>query len=130
MISERQAVARPEVELRAEGDDRTRRERRRDMLLLMGATLVTSAVMFAFGLWGSGGHLAAPLDDTFIHLQYARQLAAGHPFEYNTGDQPSSGDSAFIYPFMLAPAFMVGLNGMRALLWADLLNVSRTSRWC
>jgi hypothetical protein len=123
MISEREAVAGPEVELQTEGIDRTRRVRRGEMLLLAGATLALSAVMFGFGLWGSGGNLAAPLDDTFIHLQYARQLVAGHPYEYNTGDPPSSGDSAFIYPFMLAPAFMVGLDGMRALLWADLLGV-------
>jgi hypothetical protein len=123
MISETEAVAGPEVALQTEEEDRTRRVRRRDMLLLAGATLALSVVMFVFGLAGSGGHLAAPLDDTFIHLQYARQLVAGHPFEYNTGDPPSSGDSAFIYPFMLAPAFMVGLDGMRAFLFADLLGV-------
>ena len=89
-----------------------------DISLLVAATSAITLLMFIFGLMGSGGHLAAPLDDTFIHLQYARQIAAGHPFQYNTGDMPSSGDSSFIYPFLLAPAFLFGLNGTRVLLFA------------
>jgi hypothetical protein len=93
-----------------------------DMLWLAGGVLLVSVVTFLFGLWGSGGRLAPPLDDTFIHFQYARQLAAGHPFEYNTGDPPSSGDSAFIYPFMLAPAYLLGLDGQKPLFYADALN--------
>ncbi len=93
-----------------------------DLLWLSVATTIVTLTMFLSGLWGSDGHLAAPLDDTFIHLQYAQQLAAGHPFEYNTGDPPSSGDSSFIYPFMLAPSYLVGLDGMEALLYADALN--------
>lgn len=103
--------------------DAVPRSQRADLLWLCAGTLVVTLVMFLFGLWGSGGRLAPPLDDTFIHMQYARQLAAGHPFEYNTGDPPSSGDSAFIYPFMLAPAYLLGLDGMRPLLYADLLNL-------
>ena len=93
-----------------------------DTLWLGAATTILTLVMFLSGLWGSDGNLAAPLDDTFIHFQYAQQLAAGHPFEYNTGDPPSSGDSSFVYPFMLAPSFIVGLGGMKALLYADALN--------
>ncbi|HKP54740.1 MAG TPA: hypothetical protein VJ183_19055 [Chloroflexia bacterium] len=93
-----------------------------DILWLSVATAIITLVMFLSGLWGSDGHLAAPLDDTFIHFQYAQQLAAGHPFEYNTGDAPSSGDSSFIYPFMLAPSYLVGLDGMKTLFYADVLN--------
>jgi hypothetical protein len=94
---------------------------RLDPVWLGVATVAVSALAFLFRLWGADGHLAAPLDDTFIHFQYARQLAEGHPYEYNTGDPPSSGESAFIYPFLLAPAFLLGLDGMRVLLFADLL---------
>jgi hypothetical protein len=95
---------------------------RLDIPLLTLATAVVTLVMFLFGLLGSGGHLAAPLDDTFIHLQYARQLAAGHPFEYNTGDMPSSGASSFLYPFILAPAFLLGIDGTSAILYAIALG--------
>ncbi|MDQ3930779.1 MAG: hypothetical protein M3328_16740, partial [Chloroflexota bacterium] len=95
---------------------------RYDLLWLAVGTVLVTAMSFAFRQWGAGGHLAPPLDDTFIHFQYARQMAAGHPFEYNTGDPPSSGASSFIYPFLLAPAFLLGLDGQKPLLFADLLN--------
>lgn len=95
---------------------------RRDLLLLALATLLVTLITFLFGLLGSGGHLAAPLDDTFIHFQYARQLASGHPFQYNTGDVPSSGESSFIYPFLLAPAFLLGMDGVDVLWYAVILG--------
>ncbi len=79
--------------------------------------------MVVFGLWGAGGHLAPPLDDTFIHLQYASQLAGGHALEYNTGDLPSSGESSFVYPFILAPAFLLGLDGIKALIYTIALGM-------
>jgi hypothetical protein len=96
---------------------------RYDLLWLGLGTLAVTAIAFLFGLWGAGGHLAPPLDDTFIHFQYARQLAGGHPFEYNTGDPPSSGDSAFIYPFLLVPPYLLGLDGQKSLIYADLLSL-------
>lgn len=95
-----------------------------DIPLLALATIAVTAITFLFGLLGSGGHLAAPLDDTFIHLQYARQLANAHPFQYNTGDLPSSGESSFIYPFLLAPAFLLGIDGTPAILYALLLGLA------
>ncbi|MDQ6695132.1 MAG: hypothetical protein M3014_12060 [Chloroflexota bacterium] len=95
---------------------------RLDIPWIIAATALITLAVTLFGLWGSNGHLAPPLDDTFIHFQYARQIAAGHPFQYNTGDAPSSGDSAFIYPFLLAPAYLLGLDGLKVLIYADLLN--------
>src|SRR5687768_1012599 len=95
---------------------------RADMLWLAAGMALVALATFLFGLWGAGGKLAPPLDDTFIHFQYARQLTAGHPFEYNTGDPPSSGASSFIYPFLLAPAYLLGLDGQKPLLYADALN--------
>jgi hypothetical protein len=89
----------------------------------MLGTTILSAIFFLSALWGSDGYLAPGLDDTYIHLQYARQLASGHPFQYNTGDPPSSGESAFLYPFILAPAYLLGLDGQTPLIYADLLNL-------
>lgn len=105
-----------------ESADAGRLSSRYDLLWLALGTALVTTLAFAFRQWGAGGHLAPPLDDTFIHFQYARQMAAGHPFEYNTGDPPSSGASSFIYPFLLAPAFLLGLDGQKPLLFADLLN--------
>ncbi|MBF6614040.1 MAG: hypothetical protein IVW55_13005 [Chloroflexi bacterium] len=117
-LARSQHAVEPEVGAEVDSDNSFER---RDMLWLAAATLVVTVVTFLFGIWGSGGHLAPPLDDTFIHFQYARQLANGHPFQYNTGDALSSGDSSFLFPFLLAPAFAF-LDGLKPLLYADLLN--------
>ncbi len=48
-----------------------------------------------------------PLDDTYIYLQYARSTAAGHPFQYQAGAEPTRGATSLLYPFLLAPAARV-----------------------
>jgi hypothetical protein len=53
--------------------------------------------------------IAFPLDDTYIHLQYARQLASGYPLQYNTGALPSSGATSLLYLWVLAGAFRLQL---------------------
>ena len=37
------------------------------------------------------GEILMPLDDAYIHFQYAKQTANGHPYIYNPGDDPTSG---------------------------------------
>src|SRR5690554_6700157 len=39
----------------------------------------------------SADPLLMPLDDTYIHFQYARQMAAGEPFAYHPGAPATSG---------------------------------------
>ncbi len=47
-----------------------------------------------------------PLDDAWIHLQFARNLGTGHGFSFNPG-VPSSGSTAPLWTFVLAiPAFL------------------------
>ncbi len=60
---------------------------------------------------GSGGRWILPLDDAYIHQQYAVQAARGHPFQYDDQAAPSSGATSFIYPFVLAAAWRVGFQG-------------------
>ena len=55
--------------------------------------------------------LSAPLDDTFIHLQYARQIGQGKWLSYNDGDRPSSGASSLLYVVVLGGAHFVGFSG-------------------
>ncbi len=57
----------------------------------------------------------APLDDTFIFLQYAKQLSRGHLFEYTPGGGFSTGASSPLYPFLLMPFFWLGLKGVEML---------------
>lgn len=54
------------------------------------------------------GEPALPLDDSFIHLQYARRLAEGHLFEFTTGATYTSGATSFLWPALLVPWFWIG----------------------
>jgi hypothetical protein len=66
--------------------------------------------------------LSAPLDDTFIHLQYARQFAQGQWLSYNDGDRPSSGASSLLYVLVLGGAHLVGFSGHKLLAFAIILG--------
>jgi hypothetical protein len=58
------------------------------------------------------GEPALPLDDSFIHLQYARRLAEGHWFAYAPGDGYTAGATSILWPLVLAPFFVVGLGDL------------------
>ncbi len=49
----------------------------------------------------TGGVIGAPLDDAWIHLQFARNLSHGHGFSYNPG-QPTPGSTAPLWTLLLA----------------------------
>lgn len=65
----------------------------------------------------AAGGPAAPLDDAFIHLTYARRLAEGRFFHYVAGEGYSSGATSLLWPLLLAPFHALGLRGP-SLLWA------------
>ncbi|HEX4335206.1 MAG TPA: hypothetical protein VH062_04790 [Polyangiaceae bacterium] len=62
------------------------------------------------------GGPGAPLDDTYIHFQYARSIAELHPFRYTPGAAPTPGATSLLWPLLLAPFYAVGFRG-EALLW-------------
>ena len=64
------------------------------------------------------GEVIMPLDDAYIHFQYARQLANGEPNIYNPGEAPTSGATSFIYPYVLAIGYTLGFKGLNLGLWA------------
>lgn len=70
------------------------------------AALLFFAVMFIY----TGLKLSAPLDDAFIYFQYAKNMAAGHFFEYVIGEGYTSGATSFLYVFLLTP-FTLFLKG-------------------
>ncbi len=65
------------------------------------------------------GHLAFPLDDSWIHLQFAAQLAAGQGLTYN-GDQWIPGSTSPLWTALLSIGFLLPLG---TLLWAKLLGL-------
>ncbi len=82
------------------------------------------------------GRYTPPLDDAFIHFQYATQFAAGEPFQYQSGDACTSGATSFLWPILLAPAAALGAHDGGMYLYALLLGAlalggaaTFTSRW-
>lgn len=87
--------------------------------------LVAGAVLLAY-VWTSHataeGVTLLPLDDVYIHFQYARQMAEGQPFVYNPGHPPTSGATSFLYPVLLALGYRLGFQGLDLSLWAMILG--------
>jgi len=61
------------------------------------------------------GEPAAPLDDAFIHLQYARRLAEGGFFSYVSGGSYTTGATSLLWPLLLAPFYALGLHDVSLL---------------
>src|SRR5215218_6857551 len=64
------------------------------------AVTVTLAVAAAFYVPAllRTGPWPAPLDDVYIHFDFARSIAQGHPFEWIPGNGYSSGATSLVYP--------------------------------
>jgi hypothetical protein len=67
------------------------------------------------------GPWSAPLDDVFIHFDFARSAARGRPFEWSYGNGYSSGGTSLIYPLVLAAGYRVGLTGLDLMEWAAMV---------
>ena len=72
----------------------------------------------------NGVNISAPLDDTFIHLQYGRQIGEGEWFRYNDGDPVSTGASSFLYVLVLGAAHFLGVAGTNLLAFAIILGAA------
>ena len=84
------------------------------MLLVVASSIVS--VLYAWVLLHyTGGEWILPLDDTYIYLQYARNLAHGHFMQFNAGDPPTSGATSFLYPILLAAGYLIGFRSDGAL---------------
>ena len=82
--------------------------------LPLAVSLVLGAVCVSRIMERAGGP-ALPLDDSFIHLQYAKRLAAGHWFSYTPDAGYSSGATSLLWPLTLAPFFVLGVCGLEAI---------------
>ncbi|MBM4362526.1 MAG: hypothetical protein FJ104_07580 [Deltaproteobacteria bacterium] len=72
------------------------------------------------------GDWSAPLDDVFIHLDFARSAARGAPFEWSQGNGYSSGGTSLLYPLVLAPGYWLGFRGDRLLEFAAIVACTST----
>jgi hypothetical protein len=81
-------------------------------------TLVTLSIAgYAIrGVIAKCGHPAVPLDDAFIHFQYAKRLAGGHFFSYVDGEGYGSGATSLLWPALLAPLYLLGFRDL-SIIW-------------
>jgi hypothetical protein len=54
------------------------------------------------------GHAGAALDDAYIHFQYARAIAEGHPLRFQASAPVTSGATSALWPAVLAPFWALG----------------------
>ena len=78
-------------------------------LILAGAALCITYVMNARSVNGADGF---PLDDPWIHLQFARNLHDFGSFSYYRDQMVTSGSTSPLYTFILAAGFFLTSNEM------------------
>jgi hypothetical protein len=83
-------------------------------LALLTAALAT--ITTARVLERTGGAPAVPLDDAFIHFQYARSFAEFRALVYTPGAEPVAGATSLLWPVVLAPFHLVGFRG-ESIIW-------------
>jgi hypothetical protein len=84
-------------------------------------TLSSARTFYGYMLKQTEGEWSAPLDDVFIHFDYARATALGHPFEWTIGNGYSSGNTSLTYPFVLAAGWLAGFTDRDLMKWAAIV---------
>lgn len=74
-------------------------------LLLVGCLTLGAFALTAYRF--TGGQSGVPLDDAWIHFQFARNLARGDGLSFNPG-QPTAGSTAALWTLLLAGVYFVG----------------------
>lgn len=92
----------------------------RPLAWLLAAALLTCLGYLAVEVWLLSGDLGFPLDDSWIHLQFARNLAEGRGLAYNPGELVT-GSTAPLWTALLALLFL--LPGS-VIVWTKLLGVA------
>jgi hypothetical protein len=90
-------------------------------LFAAALTLATAAAFYAPALAATHGDWPAPLDDVFIHYDFARSTAGLHPFEWIAGQGYSSGETSPLYALSLAAGYLIGFRGLSLGVWAAAL---------
>jgi hypothetical protein len=87
-------------------------------------TIASARQFYGYMMMQTGGHWSAPLDDVFIHFDYARAAAEGHPFEWFSGNGYSSGNTSLLYPFVLAIGWLGGFREVAIMKWAAIVAMT------
>lgn len=102
----------------------------RNATTLAIAALPALAVGVAFwaNSWAAArGFFPAPLDDVYIHFDFARSLASGDGLAWVPGNGYSSGETAPLYALVLAIGHLVGFRAAWLGLWSAVVAVVATT---
>src|SRR5438105_4470490 len=91
------------------------------IVIAVGACSFAAHAFYGYMRVQTGGEWSAPLDDVFIHFDYARATARGYPFQWSEGNGFSSGNTSLSYPFVLAFGYWVGFRGLLLMKWAAIV---------
>lgn len=80
------------------------------VLALCTALLIISATYLILTTAGDG-HPTIAEPDTVLYLQYAKNIAGGHPYVFSPGDAPSTGSTTHLFLFILALLYRLGATG-------------------
>ncbi|HEY6561143.1 MAG TPA: hypothetical protein VI072_27895 [Polyangiaceae bacterium] len=98
----------------APNSTRLRAALRYALALLVAAALGWTAIGAI--LSRTGGEPAVPLDDAFIHFQYARSFIEGAPLRYTPGAEPAAGATSLLWPAILSLFMATGFSDL-SLIW-------------
>ena len=115
-------MARRSVDARA-GSASGRFTSRTYSVYALALVLAAAALYWVPGFRAAGGEFPAPLDDVYIHFDFARAAARGHPFEWIAGQGYSSGETAPLYAAVLAVGWAIGFRGILLGYFAALVAV-------
>jgi hypothetical protein len=96
--------------------ERPRRVRRYLAALPVAVATIALAAYVLHAVLEKCGHPAVPLDDAFIHFQYAKRLSGGHFFSYVEGEGYTSGATSLLWPALLAPFYALGFRDL-SIVW-------------
>ena len=104
--------------------------------MIIAGALALGLALFLVREHQLAGVAGFPLDDSWIHFQFARNLAEGHGFSYNPG-VPVAGSTAPLWTLLLGALFAVGgshplvakLVGVAATLGATLAAAGLARAW-
>ncbi len=86
----------------------------------LAAAILPCLAFLAAELYLLDGHLGLPLDDGWIHLQFARNLAGGSGLAYNPGERVA-GSTAPLWTGLLSLGFLLPVS---PLAWAQGLGIA------
>jgi hypothetical protein len=84
---------------------------------------LAGAAFYLPALHATHGDWPAPLDDVFIHFDFARSWASGHPFEWIAGQGYSSGETSPLYAIVLAIGYAIGFRAHLGV-WAAFIAIA------